>query len=344
LTALCKADLRFFTDKDVIPSKIPSNVAEVLEMATTLKADGQTAPAASLYSYYSNKQVIRMFIIVTDEVENIKYKGFYFPELFYKYYTQVYPARIVFVSFLDNPSLKGRMVTALEAMGIIPIQFKLDGKRPDLSKLDHILAVLAMESEKFPSQVEEVHQVAQKSAEKALKFLEQKRKKQTSEEVKHGKEEVEEPKIEANTDIINKMESPKIEVSTQKPDETQKKSEKKKTDTKEEKKNDNNNEQKKDEQKSRNDKEKEEQTVEQEKKKKKGRQAQKEQKEQNPVQQKDDEPSEKVCIICLDKDVDTALVNCGHLSFCQDCSRDLVGKECPICRSIVITTVRIYQS
>jgi len=49
-------------------------VAEVLDMATNMKADGQTAPAASLWPYYQQKKVVRMFIVVTDEVENGKYK------------------------------------------------------------------------------------------------------------------------------------------------------------------------------------------------------------------------------------------------------------------------------
>lgn len=35
------------------------------------------------------------------EIENEKSKGEYFAQLFYKYYTEVYPAKIVFVSFLE---------------------------------------------------------------------------------------------------------------------------------------------------------------------------------------------------------------------------------------------------
>jgi len=58
----------------------------------------------------------------------------FFPSLFEKYYKEVYPAKIVFVSFLENPSITGRMVSALEQIGIVPLQFKLDAKRPDLTK------------------------------------------------------------------------------------------------------------------------------------------------------------------------------------------------------------------
>jgi hypothetical protein len=53
-------------------------------------------------------------------------------------------------------------------MGIEPIQFKLDGKRPDLQKLDHLLAVLSMESSLFPKQVREFEPLVAKSPQKAL--------------------------------------------------------------------------------------------------------------------------------------------------------------------------------
>lgn len=36
----------------------------------TTQADGGTAPAASLLPFYENKEVIKTFIVVTDEEEN----------------------------------------------------------------------------------------------------------------------------------------------------------------------------------------------------------------------------------------------------------------------------------
>lgn len=48
------------------------------------------------------------------------------------------------------------MVTALENMGVVPLQFKLDGKRPDLTKLDSILGLLASESSFFSQQVQKL--------------------------------------------------------------------------------------------------------------------------------------------------------------------------------------------
>jgi len=53
------------------------------------------------------------------------------------------------VSFLDNPQEKGRMVKALESFGITPLQFCLDAKRPDLTRLDKLLGMLCSETEFF---------------------------------------------------------------------------------------------------------------------------------------------------------------------------------------------------
>jgi len=159
ITALCGAELKFFTGECVTPPIIPRNVPQVLEVASTVKADGLTAPAAALYPYYVAKKVVKFFIVVTDEIENEKYKDYFFPELFVKYYNEVYPSKIVFVSFLENPSEKGRMVTALESLGIVPLQFKLDGKRPDLTKLDSLLGLLASENSLFPKHAEDIAKI-----------------------------------------------------------------------------------------------------------------------------------------------------------------------------------------
>lgn len=57
------------------------------------------------------------------------------------------------MSFLDGPTEKGRMVQALENMGLVPLQFRLDANRPDLQKLDSLLGLLATESSTFTSQI-----------------------------------------------------------------------------------------------------------------------------------------------------------------------------------------------
>lgn len=58
----------------------------------------------------------------------------------------------MFVSFVDDPSKKGRMVKSLENMGFDILQFRLDGRRPDLTKMDSLLGLLSSESSFFPNQ------------------------------------------------------------------------------------------------------------------------------------------------------------------------------------------------
>jgi len=60
------------------------------------------------------------------------------------------------------------MVTALEEMGIVPMQFKLDGNRPDLQKLDSLLGLLATESSFFVSQIQSIAEEVEKNGLKTV--------------------------------------------------------------------------------------------------------------------------------------------------------------------------------
>lgn len=77
---------------------------------------------------------------------------FRFAELFDKYYKEVFPARLVFVSFLPQHS-EGQMVRALKDKGYSPLQFKLDDHKPDLTKLDSLIALLSLETTDFDDEV-----------------------------------------------------------------------------------------------------------------------------------------------------------------------------------------------
>ena len=150
LTAICSADLRFFNVVSYPPQYVPASVSQVLHVASTTQADGLTAPACTIWEFYQKKIKVKCFIMVTDEIENEIFQGqYFFAQLFYKYYTEVYPAKLVFASFLDNPQQKGRMVSALESFNIVPLQFRFDGKRPDLTRLDTMFAILATETSGF---------------------------------------------------------------------------------------------------------------------------------------------------------------------------------------------------
>jgi hypothetical protein len=157
LTVLTNAELRFFHTQCIDPPLVPKTCEEVVTVATQMRAGGLTASASALWPYYQQRKIVKTFIVVTDEIENVKFRNeWYFPSLFMKYYQEVYPAKLAFVSFLENPTQKGRMVTALENFGFKVLQFRLDGTRPDLTKLDTLLGLLSSESSHFPVRVLEL--------------------------------------------------------------------------------------------------------------------------------------------------------------------------------------------
>lgn len=150
------ARLKFFHVSLFDPPIQPQTIREVVHVAEHVRADNMTAPGCLIEPYLREKKVVRCFVIVTDEVENVKHGAEYFPELFAKYYREVYPAEVVFVSFLENVNRKGRMVTALESMGFSPIQFRLEGRRPDLTKLDSLLGVISLRSNFMYQEIERI--------------------------------------------------------------------------------------------------------------------------------------------------------------------------------------------
>ncbi|XP_072178023.1 uncharacterized protein [Diadema setosum] len=163
MTAITDAKLSFFSNKDYVPESLPKTISEVLEMASKLKTDGSTAPAASLWPYYERKEIIKTFVMVTDEEENCEcnYFGkdnsikFRFLPLFKKYRDEVYTdVKLVFISFLHRQHAEGQMVRELRREGIHPMQFTFDGHRPDLTKLDTILGLLYTATDEFRAEVE----------------------------------------------------------------------------------------------------------------------------------------------------------------------------------------------
>ncbi|XP_074657084.1 uncharacterized protein LOC141910252 [Tubulanus polymorphus] len=147
LTAVCSAKLVFFNTVNMEPPFLPKTIAEVLKLAMQMKASRATAPAASLYPFYERKEIVKTFILVTDEEENTLFKGYRFTPLFQKYHVEVYPARLVLVSFL-NQNAVGQMYSELEPE-FKPIQFKFDSRRPDLNKLGNMFGLLASFTEGF---------------------------------------------------------------------------------------------------------------------------------------------------------------------------------------------------
>eukprot|EP00638_Chattonella_subsalsa_P016796 CAMPEP_0117852122 /NCGR_PEP_ID=MMETSP0949-20121206/22874_1 /TAXON_ID=44440 /ORGANISM="Chattonella subsalsa, Strain CCMP2191" /LENGTH=645 /DNA_ID=CAMNT_0005700205 /DNA_START=24 /DNA_END=1962 /DNA_ORIENTATION=- len=148
LTVCLKAELLFFNDRIVFPSIVPSSAADVLRITEEIKAERCTSPALALYKYYKMKQPVDLFIIVGDEEENTPCQGMMFAALFQKYLKEINEkAKIFLVSFLDGPpTFLGKMRASLRTFGIGCQQFRLDAKRPDLSKLPHLLGMLSLET------------------------------------------------------------------------------------------------------------------------------------------------------------------------------------------------------
>ena len=148
LTAICSAKLSFFNQANFYPSIIPKNVDEVINVAFQTQATGSTAPAASLVPFYDTKEVVKTFVIVTDEEENadgVTADGarWRFYNLFMKYRETVYPAQLIFVSFLHSQHSTGQMYEEFVTNNVPNVlQFKFDRSRPDLTKLDSILGKL----------------------------------------------------------------------------------------------------------------------------------------------------------------------------------------------------------
>lgn len=152
---ITQAKLSFFAG-DNYDAEVPKTVKEVLHLAKTIDIKGATAPAASLLPYYQRKEVVKTFVLVTDEEENTPSKtGYMFTDLFEKYHKEVSPANLVFVSFLRQNS-NGQMVPQLQRKGFDPMRFRFDSSRPDLTKLDAMLARLSIATDEFKAEVAKI--------------------------------------------------------------------------------------------------------------------------------------------------------------------------------------------
>ncbi|CAF3978135.1 unnamed protein product, partial [Adineta steineri] len=147
--SISSAKLNFFNDKVFQPSFIPKTLEDVLSLAIITQADGSTANAAGLVPYYDAKEVIKTFVMVTDEEENADGKtadGFSgrFFELFMKYREQIYPAKLVFISFLSHQHAEGQMYSQFKNANVPDVlQFKFNRERPDLTKIDNLIGLLS---------------------------------------------------------------------------------------------------------------------------------------------------------------------------------------------------------
>ncbi|CAF1258574.1 unnamed protein product [Rotaria sordida] len=149
LTAICSAKLNFFNDKVFEPAFVPKTLEDVLSLALITQADGSTANAAGLVPYYNAKEVIKTFVMVTDEEENANGtiadgSTTRFFELFMKYRAEIYPAKLVFISFLSHQHAQGQMYSQFVNANVPDVlQFKFNRERPDLTKIDNLIGLLS---------------------------------------------------------------------------------------------------------------------------------------------------------------------------------------------------------
>ncbi|CAF3664773.1 unnamed protein product [Rotaria sordida] len=179
LTAVCSAKLNFFNTEMFLPTFTPKTIEDVLTLALTTTAGGGTANAAGLVSYYDNKDVIKTFVMVTDEEENADARiadgtSTRFFDLFMKYRTEIYPAKLVFISFLSHQHARGQMYSEFQSANVPDvIQFVFSGHRPDLTKLDNLLGLLStVSSDSFDDQVGKLqNEFQQKDVESVMMHL-----------------------------------------------------------------------------------------------------------------------------------------------------------------------------
>ena len=76
-----------------------------------------------------------------------------FLDLYKKYHDEVFPAYLVFVSFLADQHAPGKMVAELRQAGFSPMQFKFNASKPDLTKLDKLFGLLSSRTGTFEDQL-----------------------------------------------------------------------------------------------------------------------------------------------------------------------------------------------
>ncbi|KAG7441107.1 uncharacterized protein BT62DRAFT_937347 [Guyanagaster necrorhizus] len=52
-----------------------------------------------------------------------------------------------------------------------------------------------------------------------------------------------------------------------------------------------------------------------------------------------------LCVVCQDEEANIAIVDCGHLAMCRECSELIMAgtRECPLCRTRIVTEARLLR-
>jgi hypothetical protein len=123
LATICSATLTFFHNVPFRPAFVPKTIDDVVLLALVTEVGPCTANAIGLAPFYEAKEVVKTFIMVTDEEENTAIqmrdgKEVRFFELFMKYRAEVYPAKLVFISFLAHQHDQGQIYSQFVAANV----------------------------------------------------------------------------------------------------------------------------------------------------------------------------------------------------------------------------------
>lgn len=69
--------------------------------------------------------------------------------------------------------------------------------------------------------------------------------------------------------------------------------------------------------------------------------------EVTPISQKKekiDEEEDNMCKVCFEKELNSVVMDCGHVCMCFECASKPNMQKCPICREQIIKVVRTYKS
>jgi len=59
--------------------------------------------------------------------------------------------------------------------------------------------------------------------------------------------------------------------------------------------------------------------------------------------EKEDKDKDKECCVCMERCPTHVLVPCGHKCVCEECAPRFLMKECPICRKVVATIIKVFD-
>jgi len=162
LSVAFQADLSFFDTDSYEPLCVPKNAKDAIKVVEGTEAKGATSMAAALWPYYEERRAMDLFILVSDEGENVPKNDLMFAKLFKRYKEEISPeCKVFLVSFLEVGD-EGKIKESLDAEGIPCEQFRLAPDRPDTSKFDALLGRITLETTALRARWEQVEEALYK--------------------------------------------------------------------------------------------------------------------------------------------------------------------------------------